>query len=55
MESALAGVRIVDLTRALGGPFGSMLMGDLGAEVIKIEVPGSRVAATGVFSHKGQD
>ena len=33
----LAGVRVVDLTRALSGPFASMILGDLGATVIKIE------------------
>ncbi len=39
-EGPLAGVVVVDLSRALAGPHASMLMGDLGARVIKVELPG---------------
>jgi formyl-CoA transferase len=36
---ALAGLKIIDLTRVLGGPYCTMILGDHGAEIIKIEPP----------------
>jgi CoA:oxalate CoA-transferase len=55
METALANVRIIDLTRALAGPFGSMILGDLGAEIIKIEAVDTKRGFTGPTAFMGQD
>lgn len=55
MAGPLNGYRILDLSRAIAGPYGAMILGDLGAEVIKIEPPDGELSR--LFpgpSHEGE-
>lgn len=54
-QGPLRGVRVLALENVIAGPYGSMIMGDLGAEVIKIERPQGDIARQ-LFGprHKGE-
>ncbi|HEX7889753.1 MAG TPA: CoA transferase [Ramlibacter sp.] len=53
----LAGVRVLDISQVMAGPYACMLLGDLGADVIKIEPPGTGDQTRGAmgFKMKGAD
>lgn len=52
MTGALAGVRVIELTRGVAGPYAAKLLADQGAEVIKLEPPGGDPSrAFGPFPH----
>ncbi len=55
MPGALDGVKILDLSNWIAGPFGTMLLGDMGADIIKVEAPaGDGLRALGPPFQQGE-
>ena len=56
MKKVLDGIRVLDFSRYKAGPYGAMLLGDMGAEVIRVERPGGEDDRTlGPYTSDGQN
>ena len=54
MTGPLHGIRVVDITAVLMGPYATQTLGDMGADVIKVESPGGDVTRQiGPIKHEG--
>ena len=55
MKDSLSGITVIDCSRAVAGPYAGMLLGDLGADVIKVETPGEGDDSRNMAPSYGED
>ncbi|MCX7159443.1 MAG: CoA transferase, partial [Proteobacteria bacterium] len=51
-RAPLAGLRVLDISNVIAGPFAAGMLGDFGAEVLKVELPGSGDPLRALPPHK---
>ena len=52
MAGPLEGLKVLDISNVIAGPFAAAMLGDFGAEVLKVEVPGTGDALRALAPHK---
>jgi crotonobetainyl-CoA:carnitine CoA-transferase CaiB-like acyl-CoA transferase len=55
VAGALSGIKVLELANFISGPYAAMLLADLGAQVVKVELPGSGDPFRGWGAREGQD
>jgi CoA:oxalate CoA-transferase len=55
MHKPLQGIRLIDLTHMLSGPYAAMILADLGCDTVKVEPPGSGEGTRAAAGHRPEE